>query len=212
MGAWGEKAFQNDSALDWLSELQARGVTELRGILSMVASTDPGEYLDVDDGSAAIAAAEIVAATLSHGRDRLTREGMSWLEANASGIGAEDVALAHRAVERVLVGSSELRDLWDEGGIGTEWHADVRVLLVRLGGDVSVLAPRVNDATQEEERTEGAAHIHSKHALFAFLMMRGLEATEAQRARISASRDPEELRRWLRRVVNAPSVADMLDE
>ncbi len=187
-------------------------MSELRGLLLMVASTDPDEYLDVDDGSAAIAAAEIVAATLPHGRDRLTREGTSWLDANASGIGAEDVVLARRAVERVLARSSELRGMWDEGGIETEWHADVGVLLVRLGGDSSVVTPLAKDATQEEERMEGAAHVHSKQALLAFLLMRGLDATEEQRARIWASRDPEELRRWLGRIVTASSVSALLDE
>jgi Domain of unknown function (DUF4259) len=108
MGAWGGRAFENDSALDWLSGLEAEGVAGLHRILSSVASTGPGDFVDADDGSAAIAAAEIVAATLSHGRDRLT--------------------------------------------------------------------------------------------------------TEAQKARLWASRDPAEIQRWLARAVDAPSVAALLDE
>jgi hypothetical protein len=34
-------------------------------------------------------------------------------------------------VERVFE-SSELRELWDENGEDTDWHADVRELLKRL--------------------------------------------------------------------------------
>lgn len=34
MGAWGEKAFQNDSALDWLAEFEVRGLAMLRETLS----------------------------------------------------------------------------------------------------------------------------------------------------------------------------------
>ena len=56
MGAWGEKTFQNDSSLEWLAELEAGGVALLRGTLSRVADTDQEDYLDVDDGTSAIAA------------------------------------------------------------------------------------------------------------------------------------------------------------
>ena len=52
MGAWGAKAFENDSALDWFAELEANGVTALRSILSRVADTAEDDYLDVDDGRA----------------------------------------------------------------------------------------------------------------------------------------------------------------
>lgn len=138
MGAWGEKAFQNDSALDWLAELEVEGVTALRGTLSRVADTADGEYLDVDDGSAAVAAAEIVAAALGHGRDRVTKKVIAWLDANQTAVGAEDLVLARRAVERVLSGESELRALWDESGSDSAWHVDVRVLLVRLGGKAAL--------------------------------------------------------------------------
>lgn len=212
MGAWGGKAFQNDAALDWLSELDAKGMAELRLALSRVAESEPDEHVDVDDGSAAIAAAEIVAATLPLGQGRLTKKAVSWLHVNAAYIGKGDVVLARRAVERVLAKGSELRVLWDEGGVETEWHADVRVLLLRLGGDGSVVAPVVTEATAGEELTEGIFQEQFKQALFAFLMMRGLDATEEQRARIWASRDAAEIRRWLQRVVAAPSVAAFLDE
>jgi len=43
-------------------------------------------------------------------------------------------------------------------------------------------------------------------------MMRGLQVSEEQEARIWTSRDPAEIRRWLPRVVDAPSVASLLDE
>jgi hypothetical protein len=59
MGAWGEKAFQNDSALDWLAEFEGRGVVMLRKTLSRVADVPVDDYLDVDDGTCSIAAAEI---------------------------------------------------------------------------------------------------------------------------------------------------------
>jgi hypothetical protein len=129
MGAWGARAFENDAALDWLAELRSEGVQET---LTRVACTPADEYLDVDDGTSGLAAAEIVAATLPNGRSGLPNEAMAWLAANGGTIGAREVALARRAVERVLAERSELRELWDETGTETEWHVDVHSLLSQL--------------------------------------------------------------------------------
>jgi len=101
MGAWGEKAFENDAALDWVATLDDEGLSAIHAILSHVADADDSEYLDVDDGAAAIAAAEVVAAA-RHGHDRLNEEAKAWLSASASEVGDDEITLARRAVERVL--------------------------------------------------------------------------------------------------------------
>lgn len=130
MGAWGKKTFQNDSALDWLSELAVGGPSGLRLALTYAANTESGDYLDSDDGQPALAAAEIVAAHHSGSRERLTAAASSWLEAHPDALTLDDVGLAHRAVCRVLAKNSELRALWahDES-----WASSVRDLLARLG-------------------------------------------------------------------------------
>ncbi|CAN5922775.1 hypothetical protein BH11MYX4_BH11MYX4_12900 [soil metagenome] len=202
MGAWGEKAFENDSALDWLADLEAEGVDALRDLLASVADTDDEEYLDVDDGAAAIAAAEIVAAARGRGRDRLTKEVIAWLDGNAPDLVAEDLVLACRAVERVVAGNSELRELWEEGSSDSPWHADVRTLLERLGSTARIGAPqRAHEKASETE----------KQALLTFLHARGLEPTKEQLARIVASENAAEVRGWLARALLAPSVAAVLD-
>jgi hypothetical protein len=167
MGAWGEKTFENDSALDWLAELEAGGVAVLRGTLSRVADTDEDAYLDVDNGTSAIAAAEIVAAALGHGRDRLTENATAWLDANQGTVVPEDLTLANRAVERVLAGGSELRALWDENGQDNDWYADVRVLLERLAGGTGAAptAPAANHAkpSQRAQVGERAGQAGARH-------------------------------------------------
>jgi len=208
MGAWGEKAFQNDSALDWVADLEEEGVGALHDVLERVAGASANDDLDVDDGSAAIAAAEIVAATV-HGQARLNHDAQTWLRENDAEIGDDEMDLARRAVERVLGPSSELRELWDEGGTDNDWRKDVHALLVMLGGDPAKLAP---PTTTSSSRRNDVDDLQMKQALLTFLQMRGLDPTDAELARIEASSDPAELQRWLARVVTATSVAEMLDD
>ena len=203
MGAWGEKAFENDSALDWFGELESEGVAALRELLERVADADEEEYLDVDEGAAAVAAAEIVAAGRGRGRDRVTRPVTAWLDANAAELAPEDLLLAARAIERVFGESSELRDLWEEDDAESPWHADVRTLLERLGSTATfAVRRRGGDPADEDE----------KQVLRTFLAARGLEPTAAQLARITASESATEVREWLSRALLAGSVEDVLDD
>lgn len=205
MGAWGEKAFQNDSALDWLSDFEADGLAALHDVLGAVADTPADDYLDVDDGSPAIAAAEIVAAALGQGRERVPKSVVRWLDANPSAITADDRELARRAVERVVGEGSELRALWDDAGLDSDWHADVRILLTRLGGDPDAVMPESSGADDPACQTEDQLQL----AVLMFLRIRGLQPTAAQVARIQGSTDLEELRRWADRAATVPSVEAM---
>jgi hypothetical protein len=131
MGTWGHGSFANDSALDWLGELREGDASLVRAALEAVADADEDAYLEFDECAAALAAAELVAASLGKGHDRLDKDAASWLPAHVATVQAVGAQLAHRAVERVF-GQSELRELWDENGPDTEWHTDVRKLLILL--------------------------------------------------------------------------------
>ena len=43
MGAWGEKSFQNDSALDWLAELEAEGYMTVHVVRELA---DDGDIIE----------------------------------------------------------------------------------------------------------------------------------------------------------------------
>ena len=131
MGAWGHGSFANDSALDWLGELREGDPSLVRSALEAVVDADADAYLELDECAAAMAAAELVAAALGKGNDRLDKDAVSWLPAHSATVQAVGAQLAYRAVERVF-GQSEMRELWDENGPDTEWHADVRKLLTLL--------------------------------------------------------------------------------
>ncbi|HVY30404.1 MAG TPA: DUF4259 domain-containing protein [Polyangiaceae bacterium] len=131
MGAWGEGSLQNDAALDWVMELKAEGVAAVREALSTVASYSLDDYLDVDDGNRAIAAAEVVAAAFGP-HDRVKLPFAAWLKAHGKALTEDDKQLACKAVQRVLAKNSELRGLWDDYGDDSPWHQGVDDLLSRL--------------------------------------------------------------------------------
>jgi hypothetical protein len=168
------------------------------------------EDLDADDGTCSIAAAEIVAAALSRRRDRVPEELGTWLDAHQDSLDGDDQVLARRAVERVLATGSELRALWEEGGTEGAWHADVRALLGRLGGDASL---RESTSTKPEPIAPiRASFEREKQTIVTFLEARGLQPTAQEMAQIHPSHDAQEIRRWLARVVSVRSVAEMLDD
>jgi hypothetical protein len=117
MGAWGSGSFDNDSALDWLGDL-ADGDADLRQTLEAAAGADADAYLEVDEASAAVAAAEIVAAGHGKGEDRLHEDAHAWLAAHP-GLPDDLVSLAHRAVERVIAASELQEVLGTRGALGT---------------------------------------------------------------------------------------------
>jgi len=129
MGAWGHRSFDNDSAQDWLAELG--GIRDLRRAFERVMRAKPTAYIEVDDASAVIAAAEIVAAARGHAMKGAPEEIASWLDEHARKLTATDAKLAKQAVVRVQT-SSELQELWSAHGARNPWMLEVKRLLARL--------------------------------------------------------------------------------
>jgi len=131
MGAWGRGPFENDSALDWVGELEeSEDISILGDAFDAIPRADE-EYIEVDEASAAIAAAEVVAAMA--GRSMATAlpgEVQTWM-AGKPKPKPPLIKKAIRAVQRVLK-SSELQELWEESGAFAEWGASVDELVARL--------------------------------------------------------------------------------
>lgn len=129
-GAWGVGGFENDSALDWSYELEnASSPIVLTNAFKSVQA--PG-YKDVDACSAAMAAAEVVAAMKLNAYERLPEGVKNWATANASLV---DDALAVDAERSVAACAnpqdSELAQLWLDAS-DAEWEAYVAELTSRL--------------------------------------------------------------------------------
>ncbi|WP_020577866.1 DUF4259 domain-containing protein [Actinopolymorpha alba] len=114
MGAWGTGVFDNDGALDFLTELRQCDPEDRERFIRQTLQTAAGsqDYLDIDDGQMAIVAAAAVAAAragqpLNSGTDEIVIAPPT----------PELLAQAVRALDRVTGESSEWRELWGEGSV-----------------------------------------------------------------------------------------------
>jgi hypothetical protein len=131
-GAWGIGSFDNDDALDWLSELEAAASPAvLTAALSGIDAK--AKYVEAPDCSIALASAEVVAA--AHGRPSKTlpAEATAWLKRVRPSISPELLQQARTAVAFCRDhANSELRQLWADSKDFQGWLADTADLSSRL--------------------------------------------------------------------------------
>ncbi|HET6180490.1 MAG TPA: DUF4259 domain-containing protein [Candidatus Sulfotelmatobacter sp.] len=129
MGAWGTGSFENDDAADWLAGLATIAPGDLTQVF--VRSADNPEYLEAPDASAAVAAAEVVAALNGAPAEGIPPAIVEWTKKNPLACSPELKALAVRALDRVRR-NSELKDLWMEADGLNDWIAAIQNLQTRL--------------------------------------------------------------------------------
>ena len=127
----GPGAFQNESATEWLSKLEA---THDLVIFNQVFKPDPeGAFFDKNTGSEIYAAAEVVAAATGRPAEDLPARVKSWVEKHGN-LAWEPLKEPARALAHALLSPrSELHDLWDEQGEPYEgWVQRIEDLVARL--------------------------------------------------------------------------------
>lgn len=131
-GAWGDGSFDNDDAMEWVAEcVRATSPATIKDAFDRVMKADVVEAPDAAD---AIAAAEVVAASLGKPSPALPKELKAWLATQPAAQIKAQAALAQRALAKVEdPHRSELRQLWSEGK-ANQWLARVRALAARVGG------------------------------------------------------------------------------
>lgn len=128
-GAWGVGAFENDTALDWLSEMSDSD-NSLVLFKSAIDAPTRGGFIDADICSNAIAASEIVAIAFNASSEKYSEEIFSVAVSLKPLLNNEAVARAEKAVA-ICSGEpgSELKQLWNES---KEWSAYISGLQLRL--------------------------------------------------------------------------------
>ena len=134
MGAWGHQNFENDAAMDFIGDfIESPNIDGIKAALIIIidAAADE-EYIETDEASIALAAAEVIAATLGQASPDTPEELRAAIE--KAGFKADDklVKIARKAVSQILK-ESELQELWAEGGEPNEWQQVQEGLLKRLG-------------------------------------------------------------------------------
>jgi hypothetical protein len=116
MGTWGPGVFENDETMDFLWEVEEGGVAALADAFQQVLAAAGRAESWAE--STAVAAAAIVAAAYDDRDDLLPEEAVALLPTLRPAIVA-DPALrddAMRAVHGILIGDSELLELWRASG------------------------------------------------------------------------------------------------
>ena len=111
MGTWDAGPFDNDAAADFLSD-SGSSARALATALRRCVDADPTDYLDVDDGQTAIAAAELVALGFGFGNLDAVSDAVRSI-ARRLGPNEELRLLAVKAIPRIRDRKhSEVASLW----------------------------------------------------------------------------------------------------
>ena len=130
MGTWGNEAFENDDACDWLADLEdAKDLSVVDRKLAEVLSAG-GDYLEAPLASEGLAAAEVVA-RLQNG-EKISDGIDDWVVRKKIKASQDLARKAHLAIDRILEENSELRELWAEAGEYDEWAGSVQELRARI--------------------------------------------------------------------------------
>jgi hypothetical protein len=129
MGAWSIEHFDNDAALDWLYDFSMDpSVQALEDTFKAVADTE--DYIESDDGSAVLAAAEVIAAAKGKKSTAYPEDTEVFSRLKIS---PELIARALQAIDIVSrQDNSELKELWQESDEYEDWQKAVDELKERL--------------------------------------------------------------------------------
>jgi Domain of unknown function (DUF4259) len=129
-GAWGHRSFENDDALDWVTDdLKSAPQRAINDAIATIIRSKG--YLEAPQCSIAIAACEVIAAVQGRPSSDLPED----VAAAVKTLGSKQSETLRRdardALDKILA-KSELRDLWEESKHFEEWKKSVAELKSRL--------------------------------------------------------------------------------
>jgi hypothetical protein len=137
MGAWGYGHFEDDLALDFMADVEDSDNPK-EVITDALDSAIAADYMESDEGNAAIVAAAYVDAQLN-GTKYSASDQVDPLDVDTIGERLPDLDLsglrkkAILALNKVLADKSELKELWEENeGDYPLWRKGIEQLIERL--------------------------------------------------------------------------------
>lgn len=127
MGAWSHEPFGNDTAGDWVYELEdAIGLDLLEETLDNVLVEDE-EYLEAPEAEEALAAVEVIVHLVGKGAGfgKLPEAVADWIESCTVKPEQPLIEKALAALERIAGEDSELRELWQESDDFEAWKTSL---------------------------------------------------------------------------------------
>jgi Domain of unknown function (DUF4259) len=129
-GAWGFGSFENDSALDWLAECEKKG--SVRFFEKTINAVSGQDYVEVDEGSSLVAAAEVIATVMGAPNPKAPKNISKCADKLPLTQATELASRARLALDLVADSKkSELAQLWMEKS-QQSWVAAVSELKKRL--------------------------------------------------------------------------------
>jgi len=137
MGAWGLLNFENDTALDFVADIEEKaekGIARIKSAIEIINTTTEDSYLDSDLCIEALAAIEYIAAAKDQMAEDFPEDAEEWLQPHkASLLGLRGIiAQSKQAIDRIKH-NSELKELWEESEDFEEWNKVLDDLDTRIG-------------------------------------------------------------------------------
>jgi len=133
MGAWGIKALENDTALDWVAGLADKEDASIIEEALEVIQKAGSEEIDAPEAEEALAACEVIALLQGNSDCDSDYEGVeAWVKSVSFKLSRELSEKARRVIDRILRQPSELYDLWEESGELDEWKKEMMALKARI--------------------------------------------------------------------------------
>lgn len=132
MNLWGTGPFDNDSAKAFVDEVEQDGEYALAEAFDVVLDPDM-DFIELEEGCRALAAAEVLRAVLSGDTSRLVDAGLrAWVAQADAGALAPLRTSARSALTRVLSEHSDLAGAWAEAEDEQAWRGETEALRAAL--------------------------------------------------------------------------------
>jgi hypothetical protein len=123
MGAWGHTNFDNDTAQDFVAEVEEGGIDRIISAIEVINTVEEDAHLDADLCTEALAAIEYIATAKDRMAEDFPEDAEDWVQPNKSTILSVGgiIAKSQQAIDRIKK-NSKLKEFWEENKDIEKWN------------------------------------------------------------------------------------------